>query len=99
MTVLKHKLHKEIWLSVSPQVISYKYFMNRVFCTKDIEKMNNPDHIRKLASTPVAKKDCKVDQEWRECTICRDYKKRSDYYTWYGICKLCFQKNYSNKKT
>ncbi len=71
--------------------------MNRIYSKKDNRKFNDPEHILKLASTPLQKKDSKVDQNWRECTICKEYKIWTDYFRGYGICKICWKNNYTTK--
>ncbi len=73
--------------------------MNRIYSKKDNRKFDDPEHILKLASTPLYKKDSIVDQNGRECTKCKTYKLRSDYYTGYHICKECWKTYYNNKKT
>jgi hypothetical protein len=72
--------------------------MNRIYSKKDNRKFDDPEHILKLASTPIEKKSSKVDHQGRECTICKTYKPRADYYTGYGICKVCYNKHYNTKK-
>lgn len=90
-----NKERHDFYYSVSNPVISYYSFYQRC---RNNEKKLNKEFMEKLIMTPVVKNDTRIDIDWRECTVCREYKLWDKYSvniyqsSWYNSrCMYCIK--------
>lgn len=90
---VKNKERHDFYYMVENPAINYKDFLQR--CRNNKHKLDK-EFMEKLIMIPVVKYSCKVDNNGRECSICREYKLWDNFIEsihssyWYTArCKKC----------
>lgn len=87
---IKNKERHDFYYSVANPVIDYNIFVQR--CRNNKHKLNR-ELMEKLIMKPIVWYTDVIDDKWRECSYCRVYKTRDNFYTnkfkdnWY--CPRC----------
>jgi len=96
---IKHKERHDFYYSVANPAISYTFFVQR--CRNNQKKLNK-ELMERLIMTPIVWYTDVVDQNGRECSLCRVYKTRDNFYpdrfkdNWYcARCMDCHNKRVS----
>ena len=92
---VKNKERHEFYYSVSNPAISYYDFQQR--CRNNQNKLDK-QLMEELIMTPVVKNDSRIDINWRECTVCKEYKLWNMFHkapyqcSWYNSrCMYCIK--------
>jgi len=93
---VKNKERHDFYYMVENPAINYKDFLQR--CRNNKHKLSR-EFMEKVIMIPVVKNDTRVDMDWRECTVCREYKLWSNFRVnhyqsyWYDSrCICCLDK-------
>ena len=91
---VKNQERHDFYYSVANPAIDYYSFRQR--CKNNQKKLTR-ELMEKFIMTPVVNQNSRVDCNWRECTICKEYKLWSEFYknahrdNWYeSRCKDCY---------
>lgn len=74
---IKHKERHDFYYSVSNPAIDYNIFVQRC---RNNKRTLSKEVMERLVMTPVFSYTDVIDERGRECSLCRVYKTRDNFY-------------------